>query len=107
MEREIREETGLSISQFEVVEVFTRFDPETAIYTLFIGHRCQAMEAVVQLSAEHTAYRWVTQTEFLALEAPPLLKKMVDKLDKLKSSFEEKRSVRGNKYDSQTYFDCP
>jgi ADP-ribose pyrophosphatase YjhB (NUDIX family) len=40
--REIREETGLHIEELQLLQVVTRPDEERDIYTIFIGHRCQA-----------------------------------------------------------------
>lgn len=80
LHREINEETGLSIVNPTVLEVMTKFDTERQIYAIFIAHRCRATTSDVCLSAEHTAYQWVTATEWLRLDAPMSLKQVVERL---------------------------
>ncbi|MEZ4863984.1 MAG: NUDIX domain-containing protein [Caldilineaceae bacterium] len=80
LEREIWEETGLTIVNQQVIEVMTRFDASRQIYSIFVAHQCQATHAEVRLSEEHTAYRWVTASEWAQMDAPPSLKQVVARL---------------------------
>lgn len=75
--REIWEETGLTIVNPRVVEVMTKFDANRQIYSIFVAHQCQATNTAIQLSAEHTAHRWVTVAEWLQMDAPVALKQVV------------------------------
>jgi 8-oxo-dGTP diphosphatase len=77
IKREMREETGLHIKELQPIQVVTWPDEERDIYTIFIGHRCQAEIESIKLSAEHTEYRWVTKEEFLGLKAATFLKDFV------------------------------
>ncbi len=80
LEREIREETGLTIAMPQVIEVMTKFDANRQIYSIFVAHQCRATSTVIALSAEHTAYRWVTVTEWLQMDAPLALKQVVKRV---------------------------
>lgn len=75
--REIREETGLTVVNQRVLDVMTRFDEATQIYSIFIAHRCQATSMEVRLSQEHTAFRWVSPAEWLQMDAPLSLQQVV------------------------------
>ena len=76
--REIREETGLAIVAPRVVEVMTKFDTTQQIYSIFVAHHCRATDDAVSLSAEHTAYCWVTVAEWQQLDAPEALHRVVN-----------------------------
>lgn len=78
--REIKEETGLTIVMPRVVEVMTKFNAEQHIYAIFVAHQCRATSSTICLSAEHSAYRWVTATEWLNMDAPVSLKQVVERL---------------------------
>ena len=74
LEREIREETGLTITKPRVIEVMTKFDANRQIYSIFVAQQCQATSTTVCLSAEHTAYAWVTVAEWLQMDVPLALR---------------------------------
>lgn len=80
LEREILEETGLSVIGLRVVDVVTKFDPKIQVYILFIGYQGRATSEAVQLSQEHIAYQWVSAADYVALDAPLTLRRMVEKL---------------------------
>jgi 8-oxo-dGTP diphosphatase len=60
--REIREETGLAVTDLQVAQVATGFNKDRQLYHLFLGYSCKAESVSVRLS-EHEAYRWVTKQE--------------------------------------------
>lgn len=77
LEREIWEESGLAIAASAVVEVMTKFDTAQGIYSIFVAHQCVATSSDVRLSDEHSEYRWVTPTEWQAMDTLPSLKQVV------------------------------
>jgi 8-oxo-dGTP diphosphatase len=60
--REIREETGLAVTELQIAQVATGFNKERQLYHLFMGYSCKAEGVNVRLS-EHEACRWVTKQE--------------------------------------------
>ncbi|MEK7574666.1 MAG: NUDIX domain-containing protein [Patescibacteria group bacterium] len=67
--REIKEESGLDVSN---VKIFDVFGHENAVgYWVTIAYRCDALSEEVALSYEHIDYRWVTKEEFLKLPSMP------------------------------------
>lgn len=80
LEREVWEESGLAIRAPRVVEVITKYDANRQIYSIFVAHQCRAISTDVCLSAEHTAHHWVTATEWLQMDAPMVLKQVVERL---------------------------
>jgi 8-oxo-dGTP pyrophosphatase MutT (NUDIX family) len=100
--REIREETGLDITDLRPVQVVTQMYRGGEVYLIFVGHRCQALLRSVQpwgrrtqdegddalsddvtLSEEHIDYRWVTGEEFMALEELAMLVDLVAEVTEL------------------------
>lgn len=80
LEREIREETGLTIVNPRVIEVMTKFDVSRQIYSIFVAQQCQATSTTVCLSPEHTAYQWVTVAEWLQMDVPLALRQVAERL---------------------------
>lgn len=80
LEREIWEETGLTIVNPRVIEVMTKFDANRQIYSIFVAHQCQATSTTVSLSAEHTAYQWVTVAEWLQIDVPLALRQVAERV---------------------------
>ncbi len=80
LEREIREETSLTIVNPRVIEVMTKFDANRQIYSIFVAQQCQATSTTVCLSAEHTAYRWVTVAEWLQMDVPLALRQVAERV---------------------------
>ncbi len=72
IKREIREETGLIVTDLQVAQVATGFNRERQLYHLFWGYSCKAESVNVRLS-EHEAYRWVTKQEAQGLLSGYLL----------------------------------
>jgi ADP-ribose pyrophosphatase YjhB (NUDIX family) len=60
IQREIREETSLVVTDLQIVQVATGFNQERQLYHLFMGYSCKAENVNVRLS-EHEACRWVTK----------------------------------------------
>lgn len=75
LQREVKEEVHLSITDLKPVHVITNFEKD--IYYLFIGYRAKTSEDTVILSNEHIEYKWVTKEEFLQLESADFLKEFV------------------------------
>lgn len=68
--RELREETGLSISE---VHLFTsRYVIEGGDDAVILGFYGSTNDSKVELSWEHESYRWVTQDEMMKLDLPDL-----------------------------------
>ncbi len=62
IQREIREETGLVVTDLQVSQVATGFNKDRQLYHLFMGYNCKAENVNVRLS-EHESCRWVTKQE--------------------------------------------
>jgi 8-oxo-dGTP diphosphatase len=65
--REIKEETGLDVNDLHPIQVISRYNEETKIYYLFINYRGKAGTEDIDVSNEHTEYKWVTREEFESL----------------------------------------
>lgn len=65
--REVKEETGLLLTNLHPIQIITRYNDQTGIYYLFINYRGYATTDSITVSHEHTEYRWVTFEEFKAL----------------------------------------
>jgi 8-oxo-dGTP pyrophosphatase MutT (NUDIX family) len=81
--REIREETGLEVTDLQLVQVKTQMYRGGEVYRIFVGHRCQALSDTVTLSEEHIDHRWVTGEAFMALEELAMLTDLVAEVTKL------------------------
>lgn len=81
--REIREETGLDVTDLRPVQVVTQMYRGGEVYRIFVGHRCQALSDTVTLSEEHIDYRWMTGEEFMALEELAMLVDLVAEVTEL------------------------
>lgn len=77
LRREIKEETNLEVDDCIPVQIITTYGPKNIItpnkytdkiYTIFNGFYCQAISDKVEISEEHSEFRWITQTEFIALK---------------------------------------
>jgi 8-oxo-dGTP diphosphatase len=62
IQREIREETGLAVTDLQIAQVATGFNKDRQLYHLFMGYSCKAEGVQVRLS-EHEGCRWVTKQE--------------------------------------------
>lgn len=82
LRREVREESGITeLSIYDTVRVWHIFrGPETAENEIIgITYRCSTTQENIQLSAEHTAYRWVTPQEALSVIATPGIREDLEK----------------------------
>ncbi|MEM7034261.1 MAG: NUDIX hydrolase [Chloroflexota bacterium] len=77
--REIQEETGLVVQNPQVLDVFSRFASESQTYRLCIGYQCEATSAQIQLSDEHTDYKWISTDDFATIDTWDFLKALVNK----------------------------
>lgn len=77
LRREIREETGLEVTEIKPTKVWSRYFGDTKVYHLFIAYTCVADTDNVRLSHEHTEYKWMTKEEFMRFESADFLKEMV------------------------------
>lgn len=77
--REIKEETGLEVSEAEPFDVEAHINKEGNFW-ITIAYRAQALSDKVVLSFEHNDYKWVTPEEFLELKSAAKLIRFVSKL---------------------------
>lgn len=68
--REIREETGLEVSEVEPFDVLSQENP--AGFWVTIAYRCKSTTDKVVLSYEHNEYKWVSKEEFLGMVSTSL-----------------------------------
>lgn len=79
LRREVAEEAGIEIGNIVPVEVETGYNSDEDCYVIFIGYQCRYAGGKIRLSDEHSQYKWMTQDEFLAMNAIPYLKDLVRK----------------------------
>jgi 8-oxo-dGTP diphosphatase len=72
LEREIMEESGLSVTVKEPFNVFT-FRKDTGEFKVGITFLCDTDESEVKLSHEHSEYRWIRPADFKDMESIPSL----------------------------------
>lgn len=72
LEREVLEETGLTVRVKEPFNVFT-FRKDTGEFKVGITFLCDWKTGEVALSHEHSDYRWIDPKEFATLESVPSL----------------------------------
>lgn len=72
LEREIREETGLTVTIAEPFNVFT-FKKDTGEFKVGITFVCDYTDGEVILSSEHSEFRWIAAEEFAHMESVPSL----------------------------------
>jgi 8-oxo-dGTP diphosphatase len=83
LEREIKEETGLSVSIQEPFNVFA-FKKDTGEFKVGITFICEYVDGEVSLSSEHSEYRWIEPHEFADLESVPSLHEEITNYSKSK-----------------------
>lgn len=72
LEREILEETGLAVTTKRILYAVTLLtDPARQV--VIITYLCGALRDEVQLSEEHTDYRWCTVSDMNALLPPQII----------------------------------
>ncbi len=72
LKREIREETGLTVSVGEPFNVFT-FRKQTGEFKVGITFLCDTEDDTVVLSHEHSEYRWIEPEAFPDFKSVPSL----------------------------------
>jgi 8-oxo-dGTP diphosphatase len=70
--REVNEETGLIIKVGKPFNIFS-FKKDTGEFKIGITFVCEYVSGEVILSDEHTEYRWIDPSEFIAFESIPSL----------------------------------
>jgi len=78
--REIKEETGLEVSEPKVIDAISGLNDENEFWVT-ICYTARPATTVVKLSYEHDDFKWVTPGEFQQLEAAPKNKKFVERFD--------------------------
>jgi len=79
IKREIKEETGLDISNFIPFDVESHVNKQGDFW-ITIAYKAKTDSDKITLSFEHNEYKWLTPKEFLNLESSPVLKKFAEKL---------------------------
>lgn len=80
LEREVKEETGLEVSNVTIVEAQSVYGDDKE-YLIFLAFKCQAINPEnVVLSHEHSDYKWVSKNKFLDLEASSYLKDLLNRI---------------------------
>ncbi len=72
LQREILEETGLTVDVREPFTVFT-FRKDTGEFKVGITFLCEYLGGEVVLSDEHTDHRWIDPKEFADMDSVPSL----------------------------------
>lgn len=72
LSREILEESGLMARVGEPFNIFT-LRRDTGEFKVGITFLCEHLDGEVMLSDEHSEYRWIDPSEFIALESVPSL----------------------------------
>lgn len=78
--REIKEETGLEVSEPIPFDVCGRKHPLGS--RIAIAYRCKAISTEVVISWEHDEFKWVTAEEFLKLSTIVKLHQFIRNLDR-------------------------
>ncbi len=78
LRKEIKEESALEAGDFFPVQVVTNYDNEKEIYTIFNGFHCKAKSAEVEVSEEHSEFRWIDKEEFAKLKPAKYLVDLVN-----------------------------
>lgn len=72
LQREILEETGLTVKIGQPFNVFT-FKKDTGEFKVGITFLCEHVGGEVKLSHEHSDFRWIDPKEFAQMESVPSL----------------------------------
>lgn len=75
MLREIKEETGILVSNVKPIDVIHFLDDD--VYTLMIGYTAISQTDHVNLSFEHDEYKWISKEEFLNENIPATFKEFL------------------------------
>ena len=77
VEREVKEETRLTVKAIKPLFTFKKLMPN-GLHYIFIVYHCKKLSGKIRLSEEHSAYRWATQKEILRLEIHPFLRAFLE-----------------------------
>jgi 8-oxo-dGTP diphosphatase len=80
LEREIMEESGLKVKLLHMLNSWSVDVPEKDMHLDGKTYLCESKSDQVQLSDEHTTFKWVTHEELAALDVPAWLREGVAKL---------------------------
>ncbi len=83
LKREIIEETGLAVTVTQPFNVFT-FKKDTGEFKVGITFICDYIDGEVNLSFEHSEFRWIEASEFANMESVSSLHEEIDRYSKLK-----------------------
>lgn len=72
LEREILEETGLTVKVLNPFNVFT-FKKDSGEFKVGITFVCEYIDGEVKLSDEHSEYRWISPEDFGEFDSVPSL----------------------------------
>ena len=82
LEREISEETGLTVTVGNPFNVFT-FKKDTGEFKVGITFLCEYIDGEVLLSEEHDEYRWINPEEFAKMESVASLHEEIARYTKM------------------------
>lgn len=77
LEREIKEETGLTVAVLNPFNVFT-IKKDTGESKVGITFLCNYISGEVMLSEEHEEYRWIHPDEFATMKSAPSLHREIE-----------------------------
>lgn len=80
MRREIREESGLEVKIVKLIRIYHIFRGEKTAENELVGimYWCRTDNESVQLSEEHTDYKWISAEEALEMMEKPGMKKDIE-----------------------------
>lgn len=85
--REVKEELGIEIKVLHPIYVTTFKNPGKANSHIWIGYLCETENSNINLSHEHTEYKWVAADEnllWLNPEMPQMIKKAAEMKKRIK-----------------------
>ncbi|MBS3148219.1 NUDIX hydrolase [Candidatus Woesearchaeota archaeon] len=71
IEREVKEETGLVVKAINPVATYDEFEDDDQWH--FTIYSTKIISGELSLSHEHTAFKWATEKEILALKTQPFI----------------------------------
>jgi len=83
LKREVKEETGLELSDIQPVLIKTDYDSDADKYFIYIGFAANALDTNVLINKdEHSVYKWITLQKFVQ-ESPKHI--LIEQLNKAMS----------------------